>query len=146
MSKISIGIACDHAGYKYKEKLKLDLEKDGYVLKDFGSFSEESADYPDFAHPLALGIENKEHLFGISICGSGNGINMTANKHQGVRAALCWNNEISQLARLHNDANICSLPARFVNYELAKEIVNTFLNTKFDGGRHLKRIEKIPVH
>lgn len=146
MSLISIGIACDHAGYEFKERLKRDLEEDGYVLTDYGTYSEESADYPDFAHPLAVAVENKTHLYGITLCGSGNGINMTANKHQGIRAALCWNVEISELARLHNDANICSLPARFVSYDLVKEIVQKFINTQFEGGRHLRRIEKIPVH
>ena len=145
MAKISIGIACDHAGFDYKEKLKTELEQEGYELKDYGTYSDESTDYPDFAHPLAIAVENKEHIFGITLCGSGNGINMTANKHQGIRAALCWNVEISELARLHNDANICSMPARFIDYNLAKEIVNKFLNTKFEEGRHQRRVEKIPV-
>ena len=145
MNKISLGIACDHAGYVIKEKLKKELEQEGFELKDYGTYSEESCDYPDFAHSLAHAVENKEHLFGITLCGSGNGINMTSNKHKGIRAALCWNVEISELARLHNDANICSLPARFVDYNLAKEIVKKFLNTKFEGGRHLRRIEKIPI-
>lgn len=146
MAKISIGIACDHAGYDFKEKLKKELIQEGYEIKDYGTYSDESTDYPDYAHPLAEAVEKVEHKYGITLCGSGNGINMTANKHQGIRAALCWNVEISELARLHNDANICSLPARFVDYNLAKEIVNKFLNTKFEGGRHLRRIEKIPVH
>ena len=146
MTKISIGIAADHAGFDFKEKLKIYLEKEGYEIKDYGTYSNESTDYPDYAHPLADAIDKGVHKIGITICGSGNGINMTANKHQAVRAALCWNTEISELARLHNDANICSLPARFVEYNVAKEIVNVFLNTKFEGGRHLRRIEKIPVH
>lgn len=146
MEQISIGIACDHAGFEYKEKLKIDLENEGYLVKDYGTYSNESTDYPDYAHPVAKAVENKEHNWGITICGSGNGINMTANKYQKIRAALCWEKEIAELARLHNDANICSLPARFVNYKLAKEIVNIFLNTKFEGGRHLKRINKIPIH
>jgi len=145
MNKKSLGIACDHAGFKFKENLKLDLEKQGFQVKDYGTYSEESADYPDFAHPLAKAVESKEHIFGITLCGSGNGINMTANKHQGIRAALCWTEEISELARLHNDANICSIPARYVNYELVQKIVDTFLNTEFEGGRHLRRINKIPV-
>jgi ribose 5-phosphate isomerase B len=145
MNKKSLGIACDHAGFSFKEKLKVVLENKGYQVKDYGTYSEESADYPDFAHPLASAVENKEHIFGITLCGSGNGINMTANKHQGIRAALCWTEEISELARLHNDANICSIPARYVNYDLAEKIVATFLNTKFEGGRHLRRINKIPV-
>lgn len=146
MTKISIGIACDHAGYDFKEKLKNELEKKGYEIKDYGTYSDESTDYPDYAHPLANAIEKGKHKFGITLCGSGNGINMTSNKHQGIRAALCWNIEISELARLHNDANICSLPARFVDYNLARDIVNKFLNTKFEGGRHKKRIEKIPIN
>ena len=146
MTKISIGIACDHAGYDFKEKLKNELEKEGYEIKDYGTYSNENTDYPDYAHPLANAIEKGKHKFGITLCGSGNGINMTSNKHQGIRAALCWNVEISKLARLHNDANICSLPARFVDYNLAKDIVNRFLNTKFEGGRHKKRVEKIPIN
>ena len=146
MTKISIGIACDHAGYDFKEKLKKELEKEGYKIKDYGTYSDESTDYPDYAHPLAIAIEKEKHKYGITLCGSGNGINMTSNKHQGIRAALCWNIEISELARLHNDANICSLPARFIDYNLAKDVVNKFLNTKFEGGRHKKRIEKIPIN
>jgi len=145
MTKISVGIAADHAGFEYKEKLKGDLKEEGYEIKDYGTYSAESTDYPDFAHPLASAVEKGEHRFGITLCGSGNGINMTANKHCGIRAALCWNQEISELARLHNDANICSLPSRFVDYNLAKDIAKIFLNTKFEGGRHLRRIEKIPV-
>ena len=144
MNKLSIGIACDHAGFDFKEKLKADLEKEGYTITDYGTYSDESTDYADYAHPLAKAVEEKKHVFGITLCGSGNGINMTSNKHQGIRAALCWNVEISELARLHNDANICSLPARFVSYDLAKEIVNKFLTTDFEGGRHIRRIEKIP--
>jgi ribose 5-phosphate isomerase B len=146
MNKISLGIACDHAGFEFKEKMKIDLEQEGYNITDYGTFSTESVDYPDFAHPLAIAVENKKHKFGISLCGSGNGINMTANKHQGIRAALCWSKEIAELARLHNNANICSLPARFISYSLAREIIKIFLNTDFEGERHLKRIEKIPVH
>jgi len=141
----NIGIACDHAGFEMKEKLKLYLKEKGYEVSDYGTNSSESADYPDFAHPLAEAVEKGKHKFGITLCGSGNGINMTANKHQGIRAALCWNDEISELARLHNDANICSLPARFIDFDLAKTIVTTFLNTAFEGGRHMRRIEKIPV-
>ena len=145
MKKISIGIACDHAGFDYKEKLKKYLELEGYEVEDYGTYSNESTDYPDYAHPLGQAIENNNHKYGISICGSGNGINMTVNKYQKIRAALCWNVEIAELARFHNNANICSLPARFVDYNLAKEIVNTFLNSKFEEGRHLQRIEKIPI-
>ena len=140
-----IALACDHAGFKMKNELLEYLKSKGYETKDFGTFSEDSVDYPDFAHPMASAVESKEFDFGISICGSGNGINMTVNKHQGIRSALCWNVEISRLARLHDDANICSLPARFVSIELAKEITDTFLNETFEGGRHIKRINKIPL-
>ncbi len=140
-----IAFACDHAGYKTKQFLIKKLIEKGYKIKDFGTFSEKSVDYPDFAHPMAKAVEKGEFDLGISLCGSGNGINMTANKHQGIRSALCWNTEISKLARLHNDANICALPARFVTEEEAMKIVNVFLNTDFEGGRHIKRIEKIPV-
>jgi len=140
-----IALACDHAGVEMKNELIKFLEAKGYQTKDFGTYTTESADYPDFAHPMADAVEGKEFIYGVSICGSGNGINMTVNKHQGIRSALCWNAEISELARLHNDANICSLPARFISVELAKEIVDIFLKTGFEGGRHQRRIEKIPV-
>lgn len=145
MTQIKIAIASDHAGYDFKEKLKDYLGTKNYIIKDFGTYSTESADYPDFAHPLAIAVEKGDYIFGITLCGSGNGISMTANKHQGIRSALCWNKEISELARLHNDANVCSIPARFVSFDLAKEIVDVFLSTKFEGGRHLNRVEKIPV-
>lgn len=145
MGMKKIGIASDHAGFRMKEVVKDWLKGMDYEVVDFGTFSEESTDYPDYAHKLAEAVEKKEVEVGISLCGSGNGINMTVNKHQGIRAALCWNNEISRLARAHNDANICSLPARFISDEEAKQIVETFLNTGFDGGRHLTRINKIPL-
>ena len=140
-----IAFANDHAGYETKLFLMEKLKAEGYEVKDFGCFSTESVDYPDFAHGMASAVEGGEFDLGISLCGSGNGINMTTNKHQKIRAALCWTVEISELARLHNDANICSLPARFVSKELAYEIVNKFLNTDFEGGRHLNRINKIPI-
>jgi len=139
-----IGIASDHAGFELKEIVKKWLADKGNELKDFGTYSTESADYADYAHPLALSVESKEVDFGISICGSGNGISMTLNKHQGIRAALCWNKEISSLARSHNDANICSMPARFITVDEAKSIVETFMSTAFEGGRHKTRIDKIP--
>jgi ribose 5-phosphate isomerase B len=139
-----IGIASDHAGFELKETLKKWLSEKGYGIIDFGTNSSESVDYTDYAHPLAESVEKSEVNCGISICGSGNGINMTVNKHQGIRAALCWNIEISILARQHNNANICSLPARFVSTEEAKNIVESFLNTKFQGGRHSSRVNKIP--
>ena len=140
-----IAFACDHAGFELKEYLKQLLNKEGYEIKDFGTFSSESTDYPDYAHPMAKALENKEYIFGISLCGSGNGINMTVNKHKGIRSALCWNVEIAELARLHNDANICALPARFLTKESAAKIVERFLKTEFEGGRHSRRIEKIDL-
>jgi ribose 5-phosphate isomerase B len=142
---MTIGIANDHAGYELKIKLLDYFKQKSIVCRDFGSTTSEAVDYADFGHKLATAIENKEVDCGISICGSGNGINMTVNKHQSVRSALCWNKEISHLARLHNDANICALPARFITSDEAFEIVDEFLNTPFEGGRHLTRINKIPV-
>lgn len=140
-----IAIASDHAGYKMKLDIISYLEKKGYKIFDLGTNSEEDVDYPDYGHPLAEAVEKKEVPLGISLCGSGNGINMVTNKHQGIRGALCWNKEITELARKHNNANICSLPARFLDNEQAKEIVDIFLNTPFEGGRHIKRIQNIPA-
>jgi ribose 5-phosphate isomerase B len=140
-----IGLASDHAGYDLKCVIKEHLEKSGYVLKDYGNDSSVSSDYPDFAHLIGYGIDNNEIERGFVFCGSGNGINMTVNKHPAVRSALCWNTEIASLARHHNDANICSLPARFISLDEAKNIVDVFLNEPFDGGRHLTRIKKIPL-
>ncbi len=145
MPKKRIAFACDHAGYQMKLHLINYLEEKGYQLLDFGTSSEESADYPDFAHPMALAIVNNEADFGISLCGSGNGINMVANKYSAIRSALCWDVELAKLARLHNDANVCALPARFITNEKAVGIVDSFLNTEFEGGRHIARIEKIPL-
>lgn len=139
-----LGIASDHAGFEMKEELKRFLKEKGYEVKDFGTHSPESMDYPDVAHPLAESIEKGEVSQGIALCGSGNGISMTLNKHQGVRAALCWNEELAALARQHNDANVLSLPARFISVELAKRIVEKFLESSFEGGRHLRRVNKIP--
>lgn len=144
MKITTIGLAADHAGYNLKEIVKIFLLEKGFQCKDFGTYSDQSTDYTDYAHPLALAVENMEVQLGISLCGSGNGINMTVNKHAGIRAALCWNKEISALARSHNNANICSLPARFVSEEEAKEIINIFIHTDFEGGRHQLRIDKIP--
>jgi len=141
---IVIPIGADHAGFELKSLLIKHLEKEGYQVKDYGCFSEESIDYPDFAHPVAEDVLSDPEKLGILICGSGNGINMTANKHQGIRSALCWKNEIAELARQHNDANIIALPARFVSFEEAKEMVDTFLATDFEGGRHQRRVDKIP--
>ena len=139
----TIGIANDHAGYELKLKIVAYLRQKGYLVKNFGADTSEPVDYPDFAHPLANAVEQGGCDAGISICGSGNGINMTVNKHSGIRGALCWLPEISRQSRAHNDANICSLPARFVTEETAYCIVDEFLNTQFDGGRHQRRIEKI---
>jgi len=143
MSQKIIPIGADHAGFNLKGKIIEFLESKGYQVKDFGCFSEESIDYPDFAHPVAGMIEQNTGMLGILICGSGNGINMTANKHKGIRSALCWNTEIAALARQHNDANIVALPARFISEQEALEIVETFLGTAFEGGRHQRRIDKI---
>ena len=139
----TIGIANDHAGYELKIKIAGYLRQKGYTVKDFGADTSSSVDYPDYAHPLANAVEQGECELGISICGSGNGINVTVNKHAGIRGALCWLPEISRLARAHNDANICSLPARFITEETAYRIVDEFLDTPFEGGRHQRRIEKI---
>ena len=139
-----LGIASDHAGFEMKEELKKFLKVKGYDVKDFGTYSSESMDYPDVAHPLAESIEKGEVSQGIALCGSGNGISMTLNKHQGIRAALCWNEELAALARQHNDANVLSLPARFISVDLAKRIVEKFLESSFEGGRHLRRVNKIP--
>ena len=140
--KKKIAIGSDHAGYQLKEILKEELKQKGIEVVDFGCPSEESIDYPDYAHPVAEYVEqNNSH--GILICGSGNGISMSANKHQGIRAALCWTEEIARLARQHNDANIVSLPARFIETETAKKIIEAFLKTDFEGGRHERRVSKI---
>ena len=138
-----IPIGSDHAGYETKQILINYLESLGHEVKDYGCFSDQSIDYPDYAHPVAEHVESNPGSLGILLCGSGNGISMTANKHQSIRCALCWTNEIAELARLHNDANIIALPARFISSEEAKEIVNTFLTTAFEGGRHATRVAKI---
>jgi len=145
MSKESLAIACDHAGYETKEQLIEWLTSLGYEVKDFGTFSAESSDYPDYAHPMAMAVENGTYDLGISLCGSGNGINMVANKHQGIRSALCWIPELASLAKQHNNANVCAIPARFVSLEEAKAIVTAFLEAEFEGGRHQRRIDKIAL-
>jgi ribose 5-phosphate isomerase B len=142
---MKVGVANDHAGFPLKLKLLDYFKSHNINYIDYGSGTPDPVDYPDYGHRLAEAVEKKEVDMGISICGSGNGINITANKHQGIRSALCWNREISKLARLHNDANICAIPGRFVSAEEAYEIVDEFLKTPFDGGRHLQRINKIPV-
>ena len=138
-----IVIGSDHGGYKMKEFLKKKLIEMNYKLKDYGTNSEDSVDYPDIIHPLAKAINDGKYKVGIIICGSGNGAQITANKYSNVRAALCWSEEQAKLARMHNDANIISLPGRFVNDETALKMVDLFLNTEFEGGRHKKRVEKI---
>lgn len=145
MENIKIGLACDHAGFELKQYVKSWLEQKSIAYEDFGTNSTESCDYPDYAHPLAEAVENGTCHLGIAICGSGNGINMTLNKHQGVRAALCWTDEIARLARQHNNANVLVMPGRFISQETASSIMNKFIYTPFEGGRHIRRIEKIPL-
>ena len=145
MKKPKIALVSDHAGFFLKEKLLDFLIKEKYYVKDFGCPTAEVVDYPDFGHPMANAVSSGEYDLGISICGTGNGINMTVNKHPGIRSALCWNEEIGKLARAHNDANICALPGRFICEAEAYLIVKTFLTTQFEGGRHKKRIDKIPL-
>lgn len=140
-TRIKIAIGGDHAGFEYKEVLK-EFLKD-YEVRDFGTHSLDSVDYSDFAHPLAAAVENGEFTYGILLCGSANGVAITANKHAGIRAGLCWENEVASLVRKHNNANVLCIPARFVSEELAKEITTTFLNTEFEGGRHQTRVNKI---
>ncbi|WP_373396387.1 ribose 5-phosphate isomerase B [Algoriphagus halophilus] len=138
-----IAIGGDHAGFEYKAQMITKLESLGYEVKDFGPFSTASVDYPDFVHPLSAAIEAGKYELGIVICGSGNGVAITANKHQGIRAALCWNEELAALARQHNNANVLALPARFISYELAEKLAEIFLTTDFEGGRHQNRVNKI---
>lgn len=138
---LSIAIGSDHAGFEYKELLRDFLESS--EIKDFGAYNADSADYPDFAHPVASAVESGEFTFGILVCGSANGVAITANKHQGIRAAICWNEELAELARKHNNANILCIPARFISTDLAKAITQKFLSTEFEGGRHANRVNKI---
>ncbi|MBY0478084.1 MAG: ribose 5-phosphate isomerase B [Chitinophagaceae bacterium] len=138
-----VAIGCDHAGFDYKEDLISFLEGKGIPFKDFGAYSTESVDYADFAHPVAKAVEGGEASFGILLCGSANGVAITANKHQGIRAAICWGEELSQLARSHNNANVICIPARFVREGDAEKMVNTFMTTEFEGGRHERRVQKI---
>ena len=144
-NELRIAICNDHAGFDLKKTILEHLKAIQVAeIKDFGSYSAESADYPDYAHPLSFAVENGEFDFGITLCGSGNGINMVANKHKGIRSALCWENEIASLARRHNDANVISLPSRFISEKEAIEMIDIFLSTDFEGGRHQKRVDKIP--
>lgn len=142
----TVGLACDHAGFPLKKFVELYLEEHGYQTKDYGTYSDMDCDYPDFAHPLAEGVESGEIYPGIAICGSGEGMTITLNKHQGVRAGLAWSPEIGGLIRQHNDANVIVLPGRFVDNKTAAQILDKFFNTTFEGGRHQRRVEKIPVN
>jgi ribose 5-phosphate isomerase B len=143
MNVKTIAMGCDHAGYDYKDSIIAMLKEMGIEILDFGTNSLDSVDYPDFIHPVAESIETGKAQLGVIICGSGNGVAMTANKHQGIRAAICWQNDISVLARQHNDANVISIPARFVSEHLAKSMVKLFVETPFEGGRHQRRVDKI---
>ncbi|MBK8557947.1 MAG: ribose 5-phosphate isomerase B [Lewinellaceae bacterium] len=140
---MKIAIGCDHAGFPYKDGLVEMLQKRGHMVLDFGTHSADSVDYPDFAHAVATAVENGEADRGIVMCGSGNGVAITANKHQGIRCALCWTEEIAKMARLHNNANVISIPVRYVPEILAQAMVQIFLNTEFEGGRHERRVEKM---
>jgi ribose 5-phosphate isomerase B len=142
---MNIAIVCDHAGFEMKVKLAEYLQGKGFHVNDLGSFTSQAVDYPEFGHKIARHIAGKKSDYGVSLCGSGNGMNMTANKHPLIRSALCWNEEIAELARRHNNANICALPARFITYEQATRIVDKFISSPFDGERHQRRIDKIPI-
>ncbi len=143
MNTKKIAIGSDHAGFDLKETIINYLKSKNIEVKDFGPFTADRADYPDYAHPVANEVENNKADLGILICGSGNGINMTANKHQGIRSALCWKEDIAEMARLHNNANIIALPARYISEEVALKCVDIFINTEFEGGRHAERVQKI---
>jgi ribose 5-phosphate isomerase B len=138
-----LAIGSDHAGFDYKAAITKFIEEKGFQVKDMGLYENVSVDYPDFAHPVAYAVEKREVSLGILICGSGNGVCITANKHQGIRAALCWDVELARLARSHNNANIVCIPARFIDLEKAKQIIDVFLTTEFEGGRHQTRVDKI---
>ena len=141
--QLPIAIGCDHAGFDCKEDLISVLEAEGLAFKDFGTYSKESVDYPDFAHPVAYAVENGEAAFGILLCGSANGVAISANKHEGIRAAICWGEELAELARKHNDANVICIPSRFVREGVAEKMVEIFMHTDFEGGRHQNRVNKI---
>ena len=140
---LPVAIGCDHAGFEYKEDIISFLEGKGLEYEDFGTFSVDSVDYPDFAHPVAKSVEHHKNAFGILLCGSANGVAITANKHQHIRAAVCWGEELAELARKHNDANIICIPSRFVREGDVEKMVDIFMHTEFEGGRHMKRVEKI---
>jgi ribose 5-phosphate isomerase B len=142
----TLALGCDQGGYALKEYLKIKLAESGYSVRDFGSYSPESLDYPDVAHPIASAVNEGQFPMALLICGSGNGVCITANKYSGIRAALCWNTELARLARAHNNANILCLPGRFITESEALSAVKVFLTTEFEGGRHQRRIDKIPLH
>lgn len=144
-STIKIALGCDHAGFSYKTAVMNFLISKGYKVLDFGTNSTDSVDYPDFVHPVSKSVLEGTAKFGIVMCGSGNGVAITANKHQGIRAALCWTREIAELARQHNDANVISIPVRFVSEETALDMLQAFLDTEFEGGRHQNRVSKINI-
>lgn len=143
MEKPGIAVGCDHAGFEYKEDIRRLLTESGYRVQDFGTHSTDSVDYPDFVHPLANSIEEGTNQIGFLFCGSANGVAITANKHQKIRAAIAWKEELASLARQHNNANVLCIPARFVSLEEARKFVTTFINTSFEGGRHQNRVDKI---
>jgi ribose 5-phosphate isomerase B len=145
-SEMLIALASDHAGYSLKQQVLAFLEEHGAQVKDFGCYSTDSCDYPDYAHPLADAVQKREVDYGVVICSTGNGITMTANKHQGVRAALCWEPRLAELARQHNNANVLGLPANFIPAPMAIDIVRVFFQTDFEGGRHERRVNKIAIH
>ncbi|MET3874929.1 MULTISPECIES: ribose 5-phosphate isomerase B [Chitinophaga] len=140
---LPVAIGSDHAGYEYKEEVISFLESKGLQVKDYGTHSKDSVDYPDYAHPVSTAVEREQAAFGILICGSANGVAITANKHQGIRAAICWGEELARLARSHNNANVLCIPARFVDIPVANQMVEVFINTSFEGGRHQDRVRKM---
>jgi ribose 5-phosphate isomerase B len=142
--KISVAIGSDHAGFSLKQLVIEFLKENQIMFHDFGTYTEDPSDYPDFAHKVAASVEKEEYRFGIVVCGSGNGVNMVVNKYQGIRSALCWRKDVAYIVRRHNDANICALPGRFITRQEAVDIIDVFLKTEFEGGRHLRRINKIP--
>ncbi|HEY8955149.1 ribose 5-phosphate isomerase B [Chitinophaga sp.] len=140
---LPVAIGSDHAGYEYKEEVISFLESKGLQVKDYGTHSKDSVDYPDYAHPVSTAVEREQAAFGILICGSANGVAITANKHQGIRAAICWGEELARLARSHNNANVLCIPARFVDIPVANQMVEMFISTPFEGGRHQDRVRKM---
>ncbi|NLR60106.1 ribose 5-phosphate isomerase B [Chitinophaga polysaccharea] len=140
---LPVAIGSDHAGFEYKEEIISFLESKGLQVKDYGTYSKDSVDYPDYAHPVATAVEREQAAFGILVCGSANGVAITANKHQGIRAAICWGEELSRLARSHNNANVLCIPARFVDIPVATQMVEVFMGTSFEGGRHQDRVRKM---